>query len=206
MLEIYFVRHGETEWNLKGMLQGKKNSPLTEKGRSQAVKLGEALKDIEFEGIYTSPVVRASLTAEIIKGDRDQALYTVPELREMSFGDMEGLTKKEFERLHPVQYKNLWEDAVVYDPTAFNGETFAQVDKRVMEGLEHLVKSHPNGGKILVVSHGMTLKNIVSHVLGHGLEEYWNDPVPENTSLTIVSYKDGNYKMEDFSNTSHLED
>lgn len=205
MLEIYFVRHGQTEWNLKGMLQGKKNSPLTEKGKSQAVKLGEALKDVEFEGIYASPMVRASLTAEIIKGDRDQALYTVPELREMSFGDMEGLTKKEFERLHPVQYKNLWEDAVVYDPAAFNGETFAEVDARVMEGLEHLVKSHPGGGKILVVSHGMTLKNIVTHVLGHGLEDYWNDPVPENTSLTIVSYKEGKYKMEDFSNTSHLE-
>jgi len=205
MLEIYFVRHGETEWNLKGMLQGKKNSPLTEKGRSQAAKLGEALKDVVFDGLYSSPMGRASLTAEIIRGERDQALYTIPALKEMSFGDMEGLTKKKFERLHPEQYKNLWEDALSYDPSAFDGETFEEVDARVMEGLDHLVKSHPQGGKILVVSHGMTLKNIFMHVWGHGLDKYWEDPVPQNTSLTIVSYSKGEYKMEDFSNTSHLD-
>jgi len=205
MLEIYFVRHGETEWNLKGMLQGKKNSPLTEKGKNQAKKLRDALKDVKFDGIYSSPMGRASLTAEIIRGDREQALFTIPSLREMSFGDMEGLTKKEFEKTHPVQYNNLWKDANAYDPKAFNGETFQEVDERVMEGLGHLVNSHPEGGKIMVVSHGMTLKNIFSHVWGHGLDKYWEDPVPENTSLTIVSYKDGNYKMEDFSNTSHLD-
>lgn len=204
MLEIYFVRHGETEWNQKGMLQGKMNSPLTEKGRAQAAKLGEALKDVRFEGIYSSPVGRASLTAEIIKGDRDQALFMVPELREMSFGKMEGLTKKEFERLHPEQYANLWKDALAYDPREFGGETFQEVDQRVMEGLDHLVKSHPDGGKVLVVSHGMTLKNIFSHVWGHGLDKYWEDPVPENTSLTIVSYSGGKYEMVDFSNTDHL--
>lgn len=205
MLEIYFVRHGETEWNLKGMLQGKQNSPLTEKGRAQAAKLGEALKDVEFDGIYSSPMGRASLTAEIIRGDREQALFTIPALREMSFGEMEGLSKKEFQRLHPEQYKNLWEDALIYDPSAFEGETFREVDERVMEGLDHLVKSHPHGGRILVVSHGMTLKNIFMHVWGHGLDKYWEDPVPENTSLTIVSYRDGEYRMEDFSNTSHLD-
>ncbi len=205
MLEIYFVRHGETEWNLKGMLQGKQNSPLTEKGRAQAAKLGEALKDVEFDGIYSSPMGRASLTAEIIRGEREQALFTIPALREMSFGDMEGLSKKEFQKLHPEQYKNLWEDALTYDPAAFNGETFQEVDDRVMEGLDHLVKAHPDGGRILVVSHGMTLKSIFMHVWGHGLDKYWEDPVPENTSLTIVSYKDGEYRMEDFSNTSHLD-
>jgi len=205
MLEIYFVRHGETEWNLKGMLQGKQNSPLTEKGRAQAAKLGEALKDVEFDGLYSSPMGRASLTAEIIRGEREQALFTIPALREMSFGEMEGLSKKEFQKLHPEQYKNLWEDALIYDPSAFKGETFKEVDERVMEGLDHLVKSHPNGGRILVVSHGMTLKNIFMHVWGHGLDKYWDDPVPENTSLTRVSYRDGVYKMEDFSNTSHLD-
>ena len=205
MLEIYFVRHGETEWNLKGMLQGKQNSPLTEKGRAQAAKLGEALKGVEFDGLYSSPMGRASLTAEIIRGEREQALFTIPALREMSFGEMEGLSKKEFQKLHPEQYKNLWEDALIYDPSAFKGETFKEVDERVMEGLDHLVKSHPNGGRILVVSHGMTLKNIFMHVWGHDLEKYWDDPVPENTSLTRVSYRDGVYKMEDFSNTSHLD-
>ncbi len=204
MLEIYFVRHGETEWNQKGMLQGAKNSPLTEKGRNQAVKLGKALKDIKFDGFYTSPLGRAASTAELIMGDRDEALYILPEIREMSFGDMEGKEKREFEKLHPREYNNLWTDALIYDPKEFNGETFQEVDERVMEGLEHLVKSHPNGGRILVVSHGMTLKNIFSHILGHGLDKYWEDPVPENTSLTIVKYENEKFKIIDFSNTEHL--
>ena len=205
MLEIYFVRHGETEWNQKGMLQGKKNSPLTEEGKGQAAKLREALKDVKFDGIYSSPMGRASLTAEIIKGDREQAMFTVPELREMSFGNMEGRKKKEFEKLYPEQYNNLWNNALEYDPSAFNGETFQEVDDRVMEALGHLVNAHPEGGRILVVSHGMTLKNIFTHVWGHGLDKYWEDPVPQNTSLSIVSYSNGKYRMEDFSNTDHLD-
>lgn len=204
MLEIYFIRHGETEWNQKGMLQGEKNSPLTERGRDQASKLGKALKDIEFEGFYTSPLGRAASTAELIMDGRDEALYIVPEIREMSFGDMEGKEKKEFEVLHPKEYNNLWTDAIAYNPKSFNGETFQEVDERVMDGLKHLVNAHPNGGRILVVSHGMTLKNIFTHILGHGLDKYWEDPVPENTSLTVVKYKDEKFEIIDFSNTDHL--
>ena len=205
MLEIYFVRHGETEWNQKGMLQGKKNSPLTEEGKNQAVKLRDALKDVKFDGIYSSPMGRASLTAEIIRGDREQAMFTIPELREMSFGDMEGRKKTEFEELYPEEYNNLWTNALKYDPSPFNGETFQEVDERVMGALGHLVNAHSEGGRILVVSHGMTLKNIFTHVWGHGLDKYWEDPVPQNTSLSIVSYSNGEYRMEDFSNTSHLD-
>lgn len=204
MLEIYFVRHGKTEWNEKGMLQGKQNSPLTIEGREQAKKLGKALKNIEFDAFYTSPLGRAASTAELIIGDRDQALFTIPEFREMSFGEMEGLPKEEFKRLHPIQHDIIWSDATRYNPKDFKGETFDEVDARIMQGFDHLLKSFPNGGRVLVVSHGMTLKNIFMHVWGHGLEDYWNDPVPDNTSYSIVTYEDGRFNMKEFSNTDHL--
>lgn len=204
MLEIYFVRHGKTEWNEKGMLQGKKNSPLTMEGKEQAAKLRDALKDVEFKGLYSSPLGRASYTAEIIRNNRTQGLFMLNDFREMSFGDMEGVTKDVFKEKYPEQYKNLWTNAKDYDPSEFNGEGFKEVDDRIMEGLGHLVRYHPHGGKILLVSHGMTLKSIFMHIWGHDLEDYWNDPVPENTSLTIVTYEDGKFTMKDFSNTDHL--
>lgn len=205
MFEIYFVRHGETEWNIKGILQGSKNSHLTEKGKAQAHKLRDKLEKIHFEGIYTSPLQRASETAEILRGHKDEPFYVVDDLKEMSFGDMEGIPKTEFKALQPEAYNNLWNDPLSYNPEAFKGERFQDVDKRIMDFMKKLVVNHPEGGKFLVVSHGMTLKMIFSHIWKHDLDKFWNDPVPENTSVTIVSYKNNEFNIEKFSDTSHLD-
>jgi probable phosphoglycerate mutase len=204
MFEIYFVRHGETEWNLKGILQGSKNSHLTEKGKKQAYKLKEKLENIHFQGVYTSPLKRASETAEIIRGHKEEPFYIFDELKEMSFGKMEGIPKSEFKALEPVTYDNLWNNPLAYDPKSFDGESFQEVDDRVMGFMKKLVKNNPNGGRFLVVSHGMTLKMIFGHIWKHGLDKFWDDPVPENTSVTIVNYKDGEFEIEKFSDTSHL--
>ena len=205
MFEIYFVRHGETEWNLKGILQGSKNSHLTEKGKEQAYKLRDKLEGTHFEGIYTSPLQRASETAEILRGHRDEPFYVVDDLKEMSFGEMEGIPKSEFRALEPVAYENLWNDPSNYHPESFGGERFEDVDKRVMSFMEKLVETHPEGGKFLVVSHGMTLKMIFNHIWKHSLDKFWDDPVPENTSVTTVSYKNNEFNIEKFSDTSHLD-
>jgi len=205
MFEIYFVRHGETEWNIKGILQGSKNSHLTEKGKAQAYKLRDKLEGIHFEGIYTSPLQRAYETAEILRGHKDEAFYVVDDLREMSFGEMEGIPKTEFRALQPEAYNNLWNDPLSYNPEAFKGERFQDVDKRIMDFMKKLVVNHPEGGKFLVISHGMTLKMIFSHIWKHDLDKFWNDPVPENTSVTTVSYKNNEFNIEKFSDTSHLD-
>lgn len=205
MFEIYFVRHGETEWNLKGILQGSKNSHLTEKGKEQAYKLRDKLEGTHFEGIYTSPLKRASETAEILRGHRDEEFYIVDELKEMSFGEMEGIPKSEFQAKEPKAYDNLWNNPQNYNPESFGGERFQDVDKRAMDFMKKLVENHPEGGKFLVVSHGMTLKMIFSNIWKHGLDKFWDDPVPENTSVTIVSYKNNEFNIEKFSDTSHLD-
>lgn len=205
MFEIYFVRHGETEWNLKGILQGSKNSHLTEKGKEQAYKLKEKLDDIHFQGIYTSPLKRAAETAEIIRGHKDEPFYILDELKEMSFGDMEGIPKTEFQAIEPEAYYNLWNSPLDYAPESFGGESFQKVDNRVMRFMDKLVKTHPGGGRFLVVSHGMTLKMIFGHIWKHGLDKFWDDPVPENTSVTVVSYRNNEFKIDKFSDTSHLD-
>ena len=129
-LEIYFVRHGQTEWNLEKKLQGSLNSPLTELGRNQAKQLSSTLKDEKFDGFYSSPLGRASTTAQIIKGDRDQGIFILNGIEEMHFGDVQGLAKSEFKEKYPVEYEQLWNSAHLYDPSAFHGETFPEMEKK----------------------------------------------------------------------------
>jgi len=66
-MKLYITRHGTTEWNLEKRLQGWADSPLTEDGRNRAIKLGNSLKDIDFDMIYTSPQERALNTAKLIR-------------------------------------------------------------------------------------------------------------------------------------------
>ena len=204
MLKIHFIRHGQTEWNVIKKLQGHLNSSLTEEGIKQTELLYEKLKYIDFNKIYTSPQGRALHTARILKGDKNIEILELPEIMEMGFGDVEGLEKEKFKEKYPEIFMNLWTDAVKYNPREFSGESFLDVEKRAIEGLKKLVEEN-NSGDIIVVSHGMILKVIFGYVLGHSLDKFWVDPVPQNTSVTTVSYNNEEFNMENFSNVEHLE-
>ncbi len=204
MLKIHFVRHGQTEWNVIKKLQGHLNSPLTEEGIEQTELLYEKVKYLDIEKIYTSPQGRAVHTARILKGKKDIDIIELDEIMEMGFGDVEGLEKEAFKEQYPDAFMNLWTDAVNYDPHEFHGESFIELEKRAVEGLKKMV-SENKSGDILVVSHGMILKVIFGFISGHSLDKFWTDPVPQNTSITVVSYNGKNFKIEDFSNIDHLD-
>jgi probable phosphoglycerate mutase len=95
---LFLTRHGETIWNTKKMMQGWKDSPLTEKGIDQARKLANRLTDVTLDGIYSSTSNRAIATAEIIKGERSLKVMKLDSLRELSFGDWEGKNLKKTRR------------------------------------------------------------------------------------------------------------
>ena len=80
---IYLVRHGETEWNTEGRLQGQKDSFLTAKGEKQAAQTAEKLKGVKFDAIFSSDLLRAKRTAEIIKLERQLEINTTKALREI---------------------------------------------------------------------------------------------------------------------------
>lgn len=205
MLKIHFVRHGQTQWNVIKKLQGHLNSSLTEEGVEQTKLLYEKLKYINFNKIYTSPQGRAFHTARILKGEKNTEILELPEVMEMGFGDVEGLEKEKFKEKYPEAFMNLWTDVIKYDPSDFSGESFLELEKRAIEGMKRLIEENKTGN-IMVVSHGMILKVIFGYVLGHSLDKFWIDPVPQNTSVTTISYIDGKFKMEDFSNVDHLGD
>lgn len=202
MVELYFVRHGQTQWNQIRKLQGVKDSPLTEEGISQAVALKESFT-VTFDRVISSPLGRAVQTAELLAGS--VPITTDPLLMEMGFGSAEGLEKDHFKKIYPEPFFNLWHHADRYDPSQFEGETFESVELRAQNFLESL-RSIPAGSKVLIVSHGMMLKMLFGEIWNHDLSQFWNDPVPLNTSVTKVALTNGKFAIVEFSKVDHLED
>ena len=91
-MEIFMVRHGETEWNRQRRLQGRTDIPLNDAGLAEARKAAKALRDVNFDRIFTSPLQRARKTAEILRGSREIPVTVEPVLIEVSFGVGEGLS------------------------------------------------------------------------------------------------------------------
>ncbi|WP_330111314.1 histidine phosphatase family protein [Cetobacterium somerae] len=203
MLRIYFVRHGETVWNTLKIFQGRSNSPLTELGVEQAKKLSQHLKDIDFKKVYSSPQDRALQTTKLLLGDKNMEITTIDEFQEINMGKVEGIPREEFEKNYPIEYHNFWNNAMDYNPSAYNGESYEEILDRVKLGLEKLIKEN-NNGNILVISHGVTLKAIFNIINKKGIDEFSKQPVPENTSTTIVEYDSNGFKIIKFSDTEHL--
>ena len=198
-MKLYIVRHGETEWNTAKKLQGWQNSDLTKKGIRGAKLLRKRLEDINFDYIYSSPQTRALETAEYIKKE-DEKLIILDEIKEMGFGEWEGLEKEKLEIQYREEYYNFWNKPHIYKTSG--GESFEELYKRIEVGLNKIIK---NGGEnVLLVSHGVVIKSIQSMVKGHSLEELWTPPFLENTSLTVLELEDDKLKMILDADTSHL--
>ncbi|MGL5000923.1 MAG: histidine phosphatase family protein [Cetobacterium sp.] len=203
MLHIYFVRHGETVWNTLKIFQGRSNSPLTSLGIEQAKKLSLHLENVEFNKVYSSPLGRAIQTTQLILGDRALEILPIDEFQEINMGKVEGIPRADFENNYPIEYHNFWHDATNYNPEAYEGESYEEILKRVQRGLNKLI-SENSDGNILVISHGVTLKAIFNLINNKGIDEFSKQPIPENTSTTLVEYKDDSFKIIKFSDTEHL--
>ena len=204
-MEIYFVRHGQTIWNVEKRFQGLSDSPLTELGITQAKLLGVKLKDIKFDKFYSTSLKRANDTANYIKGNRKQKVEIFDDFVEISMGDMEGIKQEDFKKLYPEQVKNFFFNQLEYDPTEYHGESFIEVRERVIKGLNKFIELNKNYERVLVVSHGATLKTLLHYISGKDISTLSDEAIPKNTSYTIVKYENGKFEIIDFSNISHLE-
>ena len=204
-MEIYFVRHGQTVWNVEKRFQGLSDSPLTELGITQAKLLGEKLKNIKFDKFYSTSLKRANDTANYIKGNREQEVEIFNDFVEISMGDMEGIQQEEFKKLYPEQVKNFFFNQLEYDPSSFGGESFLEVRERVAKGLDKFIDLNKDYERVLVVSHGATLKTLLHYISGKDISTLSDEVIPKNTSYTIVKYENEKFEITDFSNVSHLE-
>lgn len=182
-MRIYITRHGETEWNKEGRMQGWQNSNLTEKGIENAKKLGESLKHIEFDYIYCSPLGRAIDTAKYIRGDRNTEITIKDSLKEMGFGSWEGKAHTEIEELYPTQGYNLWNKPHLYKPV--DGESYQGLISRVGAVLDE-IRSNTTAENVLIVSHAAVIKAMYSIIKGISMEDFWGPPYMYDTCLTVL--------------------
>lgn len=161
---ICIARHGETDWNKRGILQGWLDVPLNAQGRQQAHALAGALADAGFTAVWTSPLVRARETAEIVAS----ALGLAPPrshtgLRERHFGAIQGIPKDELAELNPV----LLEQIVRRNPAAafVGGESMDEFADRLHGAFADIGGLH-GGARVLVVTHGWVLDVVTRHVGG----------------------------------------
>jgi alpha-ribazole phosphatase len=200
MTKVILIRHGETLWNLEMKYQGHCDVALTEKGIKQAELAADSLAKESISAVYASDLCRAFVTAESIANKHDLQVATIPELREINFGQWEGLA---YDKIN-----NQWSDIMAKlftHPDEIqipDGETFREVKERATIALSTLIKKHPNE-TIVVVSHGGTIRTILCSVLNIPLNHLWNIK-QDNTAINILEYYDDQALVSLVNGTYHL--
>lgn len=203
-MKLFVVRHGQTVWNKEKKMQGSGDSSLTELGILEARKLGEAIRNIEFDRIYTSPLGRTLQTTEFIRGDRDIPVQIIDELQEMNFGIIEGKELSLVEEKYGDMINNLWNNPVDYRNDS--GENFEDVYKRVGVAMDKITSNGDREENVLVITHGVIISVLFSWINGGSIEDTWKTPVVKNTSISILeSNGRGEIKVISKDDTSHLE-
>lgn len=200
MIKLFVTRHGETVWNKEKRLQGWKDSSLTDSGVKNATLLGERLKDTEFQAIYASPSSRAMMTAQHIRGDRNQTIIADDNLREMNLGDWEGLTHEYIQGIEPDNYYAFWNTPQLYKTNT--GENFNEFRARVQKVIDKIVTENEQGN-ILIVTHAVFIKTLLTLCKCNPIEKLWEPPFIHDTSLTIIEVNNGTFDIKLEGDVSH---
>lgn len=195
-MKLYFIRHGETVWNTQAKLQGKSDIPLNEKGVALARVTGEALADVPFAAIYSSPLKRALQTAQLVAGDRDVPIVTDRRLEEIGFGIWEGLScHKDHYEIPSDSFQDFFLDPFGYQPPA-QGETVQHVCGRTADFLEELIrKMGKEESNVLISCHGCTLRALMNYFYQDYTAGFWRGHVPPNCSVSIVEVKEKGFSI-----------
>lgn len=186
MLNVYLLRHGETQYNAEGNRYcGRTDIGLTEKGVKQAEAVFNQLKGKKMDAVYSSPLERARLTAEIACGNK--TVKTDQRIIEVDFGDWEGKKKETFIAENASLW-NAWMEGPEQSKAGGTGETGNAVVKRVDDFFSEMLRKH-SGETILVVGHNGINRLYMAYKLGMALKHY-RRIVQENSSLTLFELDD----------------
>ncbi|WP_125589016.1 histidine phosphatase family protein [Companilactobacillus jidongensis] len=211
-MEIYFIRHGQTLFNLMDKMQGWSDTPLTKQGIDDLKKTGKYLENVHFDALYSSDLKRAIDTANIIKKENKVSsldLRISQNFREISFGSLEGLNSTELWKklAKPYGFTNQIDFAKKYsmeftrsvmkkaDPWGY-AEDYNDLLVRFNNGLNKLRKENANDSRILVVTHGTLIETIIL--------EYFKPKVdvtqsfPENGSITKALLTNDTFKVVEY--------
>lgn len=192
-MKLYLVRHGETAWNKLRKVQGHSDIPLNDYGRYMAGQTALFLKDVPFDLAYTSPLIRARETAEIILSGRDVPIYDEPLIQELGFGVSEGLCcRGEGREPGSDEFNKLFTDTAHFKVPK-GGESIGQLMGRIGEFFDGLYAQKELRDKtILVATHGAALAAMLNHIKGEtDIAKFWIGGVPQNCAVTEVEAMDG---------------
>lgn len=182
------VRHGETDWNAIGMLQGRTDIPLNETGILQAEECSEFLKTSQWDVIITSPLKRAKQTAEIINKNVIAPVVEMEEFLERDYGDAEGMIDEERRSKFP-------------DNIYPNQEERTSLNKRVIEGIGKINQEYGDK-KILLVAHGAVINAILAVLSSGEIGSGKTNLI--NACISNIYLHQDKWRIKDFNQISHL--
>ena len=204
-MKLYFVRHGRTVWNLEGRFQGASgDSPLLPESIDILQQLGQYLKEIPFDTIYSSDLPRAVKSAQIIQSQLQTPcpLKSIPDLREWQLGKLEGLKIATLNAIYPQQIKAFRSNLAQFDTKMFEAESLYSTTKRTIQFIKSLKESKAE--RILIVGHGANLTASLRTLLGYKEAHLRKDGDLSNASLTVLETNDfETFTLERWNDTSY---
>ncbi len=197
----YIVRHGETEWNAQGRIQGHTDIRLSGEGLQQAAMVARRLVDVPIDVAYSSDLIRSSETARQILGQRTVPLHTTPQLREYHKGVFEGLTPEETSERYPELYAASHVKDLDFAPPG--GESTRQTSARLASFIADLRNRHLDDN-VLIVGHGGALRAAFVALMELPLEANWRF-LMSNCGLSVLDVYSDNAVLRLHNDTSHLD-
>lgn len=183
-LELWMVRHGQTDWNLEGRYQGQADIPLNEQGIQQAYNLCKKLDGVKFSAIFCSDLKRARQTAEIVGAHLDISVRIDPRFREINQGEWEGQLVNDIKKRYLEKAGSHSQAAGLRPP---GGETVVEVAQRMVKGAQAICEQF-DGQRVLLVSHGLAVATLICMAGGLSLDEAYRQ-IPENIQTVKINWQ-----------------
>lgn len=194
-MRLYFVRHGETDWNQSERFQGHSDIPLNENGRVEISRLKPLLSTIEFDGVYASDLLRCQESAAI--AGYEEPVLSV-NLREMNFGIAEGLTYNEICKKHPELSEGWETNWDTFDVP--NGESYIAFERRVVDEVSRIISQ--GGKRYLFFVHGGVIRAFLAYHLSNRPGAFWQYKVKNGTVCEVIIRHDGICYLDSFNRIS----
>lgn len=198
----FLVRHGETEWNRTGRILGHSDIPLNNHGQRQVRMLARRLAGENFSVAYSSDLLRATETAQVLIEGRALAIETDSALREFSYGAWEGLTLVEVE----IQHSSIFSDQLDLGEQAFaapEGESTPHLLRRVRRFVARIMRHQSAADNVLIVTHAGPIRALLVCLLDLADDDFWRFKA-DCAGLSIVSKEPKGSVLELWNDTGHL--
>ena len=207
-MKLYFVRHGRTEWNEEGRFQGSTgDSPLTPQALEQIKQLGQELRNIPFDAIYSSDLPRALRTAEIIENELPMNLeiHSIPAMREWNLGKLEGQKIDLIKSIYPQQIDAFRHNLARFHSQMFEAESLYATTNRIMDFIKSLADT--NDENVLIIGHGANMSAALRTLLGYEPAQLRLVKGLANGSITILETNDfDHFDLIKWNDLTYLED